>query len=327
MTTPTSLRLSITTLGVLLVALLFPACDGTSRQTTSVDHDQILARWDRGQAQVAGQPIATGQTVSAGATIHVGSDGPARLSLVDCPGSQLILAAGSEVRLQRQEGANGAPILDIKLTDAGIAQLDLPDKGPYNLVGISGAVSRASVVGTLFVMERTGNKRDFLVVVQGQVKYHLRRTVARALGLPEDDEVLVGGKQGANADQSGGMSAAAAVAGRPSLSGPAEKLQSLAEQAEATRGGWSSDPAADALDALPPITLEDIDLAPPSTDSALADDLAEDLAVTLTDDLQEQLLDEELQNTLFIDEVVDQVVEQGLDALPLPGPPSPPVGN
>jgi ferric-dicitrate binding protein FerR (iron transport regulator) len=131
-----------------------------------------------GFAADAPTPIATaadGAVIAAGAPIAAG-DAAQVLALAGAPGSTITLAPGSLAQITEVDG--GIEIL----LDAGTVSVDLPDRGPWTGLRVTGAKLTASVIGTAFVVERTRRGTDLVSVVRGQVRVSLRSDVARILG-------------------------------------------------------------------------------------------------------------------------------------------------
>ena len=170
---------------------------------------------------------------------------------------------------------------------------------------------------------RVARQQDYIALVRGKVKVRLRKDVAAALGISEDEEIELDSQQGVGAGTEGFTSVALLTA-RPQLDGTSSERKPVAEQSTSSSenaSDWDTDSASSDLDA-------ETDQFDPATDGDLValeveDSLAEDLAVEIADDIEADVAADIVDNDSIIDDVTEVAAEAPMLGS-FPGPPAVP---
>lgn len=214
-----------TLLLVLIACSLFAADEGID-----------VALWRFGDGAIDGRPANDGAVVRPGQTVTASNQHPLRLTLAGCRDSNLILAAGTTIRLDlAKEGADTDLITEVV---AGAVQCDLPDKGAYRALLVRGGAMQVRITGTVFLFERVRQDEDYLAMVSGKVKVKL----LKILGQGGSDELELGGRQGLGAGVNG-FGGVDQLTQRPQLTAAAAERTGLRAQGQGGGGGWNADQA------------------------------------------------------------------------------------
>lgn len=281
--------------------LLLLAATATLAAEDGID----LALWRFGEGTIDGKPAGDGAVIRPGQTVSAGDRFPLRLALAGCPGSNLILAAGSTVRLGIEREGQAMDL--IAEVPAGAIQFDLPDKGAFRALLVRGGAMQVRVTGTVFMFERVRHDEDYLAMVTGKVKVKL----LKILGQGNSDELELGGRQGISAGANG-FGAVDQLASRPQLTAAAAERSGLRTQGLGAGGGWDADTAFAATSLMDAVA------------SSVANTVANTTAQTV---IADQVADQVLLQTL--DATVQEVVNQAIATPPgandpIQGPPGHP---
>lgn len=297
---------------LVIMGLLLAACgDQRAPEATGVlpppqeapAVDQV-AWWAAGTGTVDGDAADRGMRIADGASIS-SADKPVRLWLAGCGASRLDLVAGTSLRLVRN-AADGSLTIAIR---EGSAALDLVDRGPYERVWMEGAAGRAEVLGTLLNTQRVDDGMDAFLLVHGKVNVQLKSSVAKELGLKEDEVLALSPRQLLTVDVLDGFGDLLNPPRRPQLTGN----QSIVAQAENPESGtdWEEDDLADSIitQSGPEVDSDEGGEPVGGTDSgiddgvedATVDDVADNIAIENVDieDIDDDVTD--AANTTILD--------------------------
>jgi len=172
--------------------------------------------------------------------------------------------------------------------DRGSIQVDVTGTGSWSGLIIRGGSIEAHVTGTLFVVERTEQKGDFVALVHGHLNVRLRREVVTALGADQSADLT--NRQGISGNASG-LSGVLLLTNRPQIT----SSKSIADQSTAASendGGWNCDDAGTLTGDIPDgalITVLPVDLLGPDP---FTDDLMNAVVEAVIDDLPQAALNQ-----------------------------------
>ncbi|MFM2090544.1 MAG: hypothetical protein RLZZ127_1033 [Planctomycetota bacterium] len=127
-----------------------------------------LATWMLGSATVAGRPVRPGAPIGLGQRIAVAPGKPGRLVFNRLDGSSISCAAGTVLTIVEEAVAGGTDlVIDL---EEGAVQVDVHARAAYAHVRVRGLVSDVSVVGTIFLVQRVANDREYVAQVDGSVR-------------------------------------------------------------------------------------------------------------------------------------------------------------
>ena len=218
------------------LAALAEWADERARVEPVVLAGDALATWMLGSATVAERPVRPGAPIGLGQRIALAPGKPGRLVLNRLEGSSITCAAGTSLTIVEEAVATGTDLV-IDLED-GAVQVDVLARGPYAHVRVRGMVSDVTVVGTVFLVQRVANDRDYVAQVEGTVRVRTRKGEAT---------VPLTGHQGV-AVSSTGLDQVDALLTRPQLLPERLAQGDLRSQGltpSANGGGWGQDPIRD----------------------------------------------------------------------------------
>ena len=244
-----------------------------------------IALWGEGPGTLSGKPAATQAPIDTNQIVTAG-DRPVRLELLGFPGSDVMLQAGAVVRFSivSVEGKNQL-LIDL---DHGAIQVDVTGTGPWSGLIVRGGAVEAHVTGTLFVVERTEQKGDFVALVHGHLNVRLRREVVAALGADQSADLT--SRQGIGGGAAG-LSGLVILNSRPQITS-SKSIVAQSTDASEGDGGWTSDDAGTLTGDIPDgdlITVLPVDLIGPDL---VNDELMNDVVNAVIDDLPQAALNQ-----------------------------------
>lgn len=263
---------------------------------STVTTPEPIAQWAFGAGSINGAEATAGQNILPGQDIVAGTEQPVRLSLAQAPDSAVIVGPGSHIRFRVV--AERDIVTEV---DAGVIQVDLPNRGPWRELIVSGGAMEVHVVGTLFMFERVKRDQDYLAMVHGKVKVNLLAAIAQALG--QDSSIDLDGQRGLEASGLG-FGDINNLNSRPQIATTASAHSNIKNQGQAAGGGWDKNAGAEQT------TGGD------SNSSTNGIDL---VTGALNDSLNDAVVESIVQDT--VQEVIEHTTSQSLD---LPGAPDPP---
>jgi hypothetical protein len=244
-----------------------------------------LATWMLGSATVAGRPVRPGAPIALGQRIAVAPGKPGRLVFNRLEGSSISCAAGTVLTIVEEPVAGGTDlVIDL---EEGAVQVDVLARAAYAHVRVRGLVSDVSVVGTIFLVQRVANDREYVAQVDGSVRVRPKGGGA---------EVALTGRQGV-AVTGADLDPVDLLLTRPQLTPEllaTGDLRSQGLRPDPGGGGWDRDPLRDqtpAVTAVSKAVAEDADAtaegddapAPPPARGAVADGSSTPSTSTATD--------------------------------------------
>jgi hypothetical protein len=190
------------------------------------------ATWMLGEATVAGSRVRPGSGIAFGQRIVLPQGKPGRMVLNRLDGSSITCAPGTALTLVEEQVGSGTDLV-IDLED-GAVQVDVLARGPYAHVRVRGLVSDVTVVGTIFLVQRVAQDREYVAQVAGTVTVR-SRAVGTSVELTEHHGVGV---------SLVGLDPVDLLLSRPQLTPERLAKGDLRSQglaADPSGGGWSQD--------------------------------------------------------------------------------------
>lgn len=201
--------------------------------TAALANAADIATWGGGPGTINGVKAVRG-TAFADQVVAASGKKAALVTLAKAPKTRLYLAPESSISIAEKDGGVIVSLL------SGTIQADVEDKGPYRDLHVTGAVFDVRVTGTLFLVERVKADTDYIALIEGRVKVSLREEVAKALGR-EAPPMELNGRQGLEANLSGGFGSVATLTSQPVLPSGGESRSVRSQGTEGTGTSWSGD--------------------------------------------------------------------------------------
>jgi hypothetical protein len=262
--------------------------------TAALANAADIATWGGGPGTIDGVKAVRG-TAIADHVVAASGKKPALVTLAKAPKTRLYLAPDSSISIAEKDGGVIVSLL------TGTIQADVEDKGPYQDLHVTGAVFDVRVTGTLFLVERVKADTDYIALIEGRVKVSLREEVAKALGR-EAPPMELNGRQGLEANLSGGFGSVASLTSQPVLPSGGDSRSVRNQGSDGTGAPWSGD-------------VPEVKGGPsPSIGAGVTEQVRETVVETVSNNVTQQV-----QN-----QVQETVIQTITSPAPLGAPPGPP---